>query len=333
MPSETVTRKLNYGSAINEAFTQLMKEDKRVFVLGVGINSPWYIGNTTGGLVDTYGQDRVIDTPVSENSITGIAIGAAAVGMRPVIVHPRHDFLLLAFDQVFNHAAISHYMSGGTTKIPLVIRAIINRGAEQSAQHSKSLQSIFAHVPGVKIVMPSTPYDAKGLLISSIYDGNLVIYIDDRWLYSIEGEVPEEVYKVPIGKAAVRREGKDLTLVTTSYMSFEATGACEFLEDESIDVEHIDLRTVKPIDKETIFKSVEKTGRLIIADSSWPMCGIASEISALVSEHLFNKLKSPIERITLPEAPAPASRALEKIYYPSHKNIIEVAKSLMNTKR
>lgn len=325
----STTRKLNYGSAINEAFKQVMKEDERVFMLGVGINSPWYIGNTTTGLVDMFGADRVIDTPVSENGLTGIAVGAAAVGMKPIVVHPRHDFLCLAMDQVFNHAGLAHYMSGGNTTIPLVIRAIVNRGGEQSSQHSKSLQAIFSHVPGLKIVMPSTPYDAKGLLIASVYDKNPVIYVDDRWLYTVEGEVPEEMYKVPIGEAAVRRKGSEVTLVTTSYLSFEATKACEMLEDDDIDVEHIDLRTIKPMDTETILNSVEKTGRLVVADASWKMCSVASEVSAVVAENLFNKLKRPVIRITLPDAPAPASKTLEKLYYPNHQAIIDSISSMM----
>lgn len=326
---DSTTRKLNYGSAINEAFKQVMKEDERVFLMGVGINSPWYIGNTTSDLVDMFGSERVIDTPVSENGMTGIAVGAAAVGMRPIIVHPRHDFLCLAMDQVFNHAAMAHYMSGGATKIPMVIRAIVNRGAEQSSQHSKSLQAIFSHVPGLKIVMPSTPYDAKGLLISAVYDGNPVIYIDDRWLYTVEGEVPEEMYKVPIGKAEIMRKGRDLTIVSTSYLSFEAAKACEMLESDGIDAEHIDLRTIKPMDSETVLKSVEKTGRIIIADASWRTCSVASEIAALVSENSFDKLKAPVIRITLPDAPAPASRTLEKLYYPNHNTIVESTKRMM----
>ena len=326
MPSN---RKINYGSAINEAVMQAMKEDKRIFMLGVGINSPWYIGNTTSGLVDSFGENRVIDTPVSENSITGIAVGAAAVGMIPIVVHPRHDFLLIALDQVFNHAAIAHYMSGGSTKIPLVIRAIVNRGGEQSSQHSKSLQSIFSHVPGLKVVMPSTAYDAKGLMISALRDKNPVIYIDDRWLYGVEDDVPEEMYQVPIGKAAVRRNGNDLTLVTTSYMSFEAMKACEELEKEGIDVEHIDLRTIKPIDNETILNSVRKTGRLVIADASWKMCSVSSEIAAIIAENIIDEMKAPVVRVTLPSAPAPASRTLEKLYYPNHRTIIGSVRSII----
>lgn len=322
-------RKLNYGSALNEAFKQLMKEDKNVFLLGVGINSPWYIGNTTNDLVSMFGADRVIDTPVSENGITGIAYGAAVVGMKPIIVHPRHDFLTIALDQLFNHAALAHYMSGGATKVPLVIRAIVNRGAEQSSQHSKSLQSIFSHIPGLKVVMPSTAYDAKGLMISAVKDGNPVIYIDDRWLYGVEDNVPEEMYEVPIGKAAVRRNGNDVTLVTTSYLSLEAMKACQELESEGIDIEHIDLRTIKPLDAETILNSVRKTGRLVIADASWKMCSVSSEIAAIVAENIIDKIKAPVVRITLPEAPAPASRALEKLYYPNHKTIIESVRNLM----
>ena len=326
-------RKISYSEAISEATTQLMEADERVFIMGVGVDSPWYAGNTTKGLMPKFGSKRVIDTPLSENGLTGIAIGAAAAGMRPIMFHPRMDFMFLAMDQIFNHAANASYMFGGNMNVPITIRGVINRGGEQAAQHSQSLQAIFAHTPGLKVVMPSTPYDAKGLLISSVYDGNPVIYIDERWLYSVEGEVPEEMYKVPIGKAAIRKHGKDITLVTTSFMSFEATKACELLEKEGTDAEHIDLRTIKPIDKETIFKSVEKTGKLIIADAAWKTCGVAAEIAALVSENLFYKLKAPIIRITLQDTPAPMSKPLEKIYYPNHENIVKSAINLMKQSR
>jgi pyruvate dehydrogenase E1 component beta subunit len=322
-------RKIKYVEAINEAFHQMMEKDERVFVIGVGVNSPWYVGQSMVGLWDKFGDKRVIDPPVSENAITGIAIGAAMAGMRPVVIHPRMDFMYLAMDQIVNHAAHWHYMFGGKVNVPVVIRGIINRGGEQAAQHSQALHGLFAHIPGLKIVMPSTPYDAKGLLVASILDDNPVIYIDDRWLYEEEGEVPEEIYSVPIGKAVIKKKGSDVTVVATSYMVVEALKAAELLEKENIRIEVIDLMTIKPIDKETLFNSVKKTGRLIVVDASWRTCGISSEICSLVQEEFFEYLNSPILRVTLPDTPAPASSTLEKVYYPRAEDIVTTVRKLI----
>jgi pyruvate dehydrogenase E1 component beta subunit len=250
-------------------------------------------------------------------------------GMRPVLVHPRLDFMYLAMDQIINQAANWYYMFGGKVNVPLVIRGIINRGSEQAAQHSQAIQAMFAHVPGLKVVMPATPYDAKGLLISAVYDGNPVIYIDDRWLYDVKGNVPQKIYKVPIGKGIIRKRGKDLTIAATSYMVWEALGAAAELKKKNIDIEVIDLRTIKPLDKNLLFKSVRKTGRLIIVDAAWKTGGIAAEISAEICEEIFQYLKSPIKRITLLDVPAPASSVLEKVYYPNKNNIIKAVKEIL----
>lgn len=309
-------RELDYGSAINEAFTQLLERDETVLLIGQGLYSPWYVGSSMVALEKKFGTARVIDTPVSENGVTGIAIGAAMVGMHPVVIHPRMDFMVLATDQILNQAAKAHYMFGGATNVPMVVRGIINRGGEQAAQHSQALQSYYMHIPGLKVVMPSTAYDAKGLLIASVYDGNPVIYIDDRWLYSQRDPVPEHFYTVPIGKGVVRRKGEDATVVATSYMCVEALNAAEELAERGIDVEVIDPRTLKPLDEDLIYQSVSKTGRLVIADAAWRSCGAAAEISALVAEHCFGDLTAPIQRVTLAEAPAPSSSSLEKAYYP-----------------
>ena len=322
-------RKLQYSLAINEALHQMMESDESVFLIGQGVKSPWYVGNTALGLLERFGADRVIDTPVSENAITGAAVGAAIAGMRPVVVHPRMDFMLYAFDPIINQAANWHYMSGGNSTVPVVIWGIINRGGEQAAQHSQALHGLFSQIPGLKVVMPSTPYDAKGLMVAAIEDDNPVVFIDDRWLYGIEDNVPEELYSVQIGKGIIRRPGKDLTLVGISYMAHIALNASAILEKEGIDIEVIDLRTIKPIDTELLFASIKKTGRVIIADVGWKTCGVAAELSALINENVFEYLKSPVARVALPDVPAPASRDLEEAYYPKEGNIILTVKKIL----
>lgn len=325
-------RRLQYSLAINEALRQMMLCDRTVFLIGQGVKSPWYVGNTTGGLLEEFGSERVIDTPVSENAITGTAVGAALVGMRPIVVHPRMDFMMYAMDPIINEAANWHYMFGGRATVPIVIWSIINRGGEQAAQHSQALHALFAHIPGLKVVMPSTPYDAKGLMIAAIKDDNPVVYVDDRWLYGIEGEVPEEIYEVPIGKAIIRRTGKDVTLVATSYMVHEAMQAARDLAAEGIEAEVLDIRTLKPLDKDMILDSVRKTGRLVVADGGWRTCNIGAEISSLVFEEAFKYIKSPSARITLPDVPAPASSALEKVYYPTHLDIVKGIKKVISNR-
>ena len=323
-------RKITYVQAINETLHQMMEGDEGVFLIGQGVTSPWYVGASTIGLIDRFGPERVIDTPVSENSITGAAVGAALAGMRPVVVHPRMDFMYYAMDQIANQAANWHYMFGGQVSVPLTIWGIINRGGEQAAQHSQSLQAIFTHIPGLKVVMPSTPYDAKGLLAASIEDDNPVVFIDERWLYDEVGEVPEELYSIPLGKGILSKEGKDLTLIATSFMVNEAMKAAASLAKDGIDVEVIDPRCLKPLDEELILKSIEKTGRLIIADAGWKTCGFGAEIAALAAEKAFAYLKSPVVRVSLPDAPAPASSALEKVYYPDAEDITIAIKGLVS---
>lgn len=321
-------RRLSYSLAINEALHQTMAADKSVFLIGQGVNSPWYVGNTALGLLKRFGAKRVIDTPVSENSITGAAVGAAIAGMRPVVVHPRVDFMLYAIDPIINEAANWHYMSGGAGSVPVVVWGIINRGGEQAAQHSQSFHAMFAHIPGLKVVMPATPYDAKGLMVAAIKDHNPVVFMDDRWLYRDEAVVPEEMYEVPIGKAAVRRKGKDLTIVACSYLAREAVKAAVELQKAGIDAEVIDLRTIKPLDTAAILRSVRKTGRLLIADGGWRSFGVSAEIMALVAEAGV-PLKTPPVRLTLPDCPAPASITLEKVYYKHCEDIVKAAKRLV----
>jgi pyruvate dehydrogenase E1 component beta subunit len=308
----------------------MMERDSRVFLIGQGVTSPWYVGTTTIGLIDRFGPERVIDTPVSENGVTGVAVGAALAGMRPILMHPRMDFMYYAMDQIANHAANWHYMFGGQLSVPLTIWGIINRGGEQAAQHAQALQAMFAHIPGLKVVMPSNPYDAKGLLVASIQDDNPVVYIDERWLYDHVGEVPEELYSVPIGKGIVRKEGKDVTVAATSYMVYEASKAAEILEKEGISVEVIDIRSLKPLDENLLFRSVRKTGRLVITDGGWKTCGMGAEIAARVAENdIFKKLKAPIVRVSLPDAPAPASSALEQAYYRKAEDLVKAIRKVM----
>jgi len=322
-------RQLSYVLAINQAFHQMMEKHKSVFLIGQGVKSPWYVGNSAKGLLNRFGPERVIDTPVSENAITGAGVGAAVVGMRPVIVHPRMDFMMYAMDPIINQAANWHYMFGGRSSVPAVIWGIINRGGEQAAQHSQAIHAIFAHVPGLKVVMPSTPFDAKGLMISAIENDNPVVYIDDRWLHAIQGGVPEEIYEVPIGKAKIRKEGSDLTLVGISYMAYLAERALPELDACGIDVELLDPRTIKPLDKELIIASVKKTGRLVVADGGWRSFGVAAEIAAIVFEEAFSYMKAPVMRVTLPDCPAPASRVLEAAYYPTAKTIVDAVKRVL----
>jgi pyruvate/2-oxoglutarate/acetoin dehydrogenase E1 component len=323
------TRTLAYSLAINEALHQTMEADRSVFLIGQGVKSPWYVGNTAGGLLKKFGASRVIDTPVSENAMTGAAVGASIAGMRAVVVHPRLDFMLYAYDPIINEAANWRYMNGGRVSVPVVIWGIINRKGEQAAQHSQALQAMFVHVPGLKVVMPSTPYDAKGLMVASIRDNDPVLFIDDRCLYEIEGEVPEDLYEVPIGKGIIRKAGADITIAASSYMVHEALRAALTLEREGVRAEIIDLRSLKPLDETLLFESVKKTGRLLIADGGWKTGGVPAEIAALVYENLFSILKGPVVRVTLPDIPAPASFSLEKAYYPGEAEIREAVMRML----
>jgi len=322
-------RSLSYSLAINEALHQMMEADRSVFLIGQGVKSPWYVGNTCQGLLKRFGAQRVIDTPVSENAMTGVAVGAAIAGMKPVVVHPRVDFMLYAMDPIINEAANWRYMCGGRSSVPAVFWGIINRGGEQAAQHSQALHGLFAQIPGLKVVMPATPYDAKGLMIAAIKDPDPVVFIDDRWLYGQTESVPETTYEVPIGKAVVRRQGADLTIAAISYMVSESLGAAGALAHEGIEAEVLDLRTAKPLDEEALLESVQRTGRLVVADVGWVTGGFAAEIAARVTEKGFRHLKAPVKRVALPDVPAPASRALEQVYYRTAQDIVKAAKELL----
>ena len=325
----TELRELTYREAINEAHVQMLEKDDRVFVFGEGIDDPGGVFGTTTGLQERFGSERVFDTPLAECALTGAAIGAAAAGMRPILVHMRVDFLPLTLDQLMNHAAKWHYMFGGAINVPMVVRAIVGRGWGSAAQHSQSLQATFAHVPGLKVVLPASPYDAKGLLMAAVYDGNPVIMIEHRWLYEGKGHVPEEPYRVEIGKSAVVREGKDATIVGVSHMVNESLEAARALSEDGIECEVIDPRTVNPLDDGPIIESVKKTGRLIIADTGWRDYGIGAEVIARVAEKAHGALKAPVVRVNPPGVPTPASPVLEAAYYPGVDQIKEAVRKTL----
>ncbi len=325
-----MNRELKFFQAINEAIDLCMAKDPAVYIMGLGVPDPKGIFGSTLGLQQKYGNTRVLDIPASENSMTGIAIGSALVGMRPIMTHQRLDFALLAIEQIINQAAKWHYMFGGQMRVPLVIRMIIGRGWGQGPQHSQSLQAWFAHVPGLKVVMPTTPYDAKGLLISSIEDNNPVIFVEHRWLYNIVGDVPEGVYLVPIGKAKIVRSGKDITIASTSYMTLESIKASDILAKAGVSAEVVDIRTLKPLAEELILKSVKKTGRLIVVDSGHIIGGGGAEVAARVAEKAFYHLKCPIKRIGLPDCPTPTSPGLTKFYYPRASQIVTAIKNMLD---
>jgi pyruvate dehydrogenase E1 component beta subunit len=322
-------RGLTYVEALKEATSQMMEKDERVFLMGEGIDDPGGIFGSTQGLHKKFGKMRVMDIAIAENGLTGVAIGAAIAGMRPIFVHMRMDFLPMCMDQIVNHASKWYYMTGGKTNVPLVIRSIIDKGWGSAAQHSQSLQALFTHIPGLKVVMPSTPYDVKGLMIASLEDGNPVMFIEHRWLYEQIGYVPEEIYTVPIGKGIIKKQGKDVTVVAVSNMVYESMKAVKTVEGNGIDVEVIDPRTIKPLDEEIIIESLKKTGRLVIVDIGWKTCGISAEIAAIASEKAFKYLKSPIKRVTLPDVPTPNSPVLEDEFYYDYKDIAAAIKEVV----
>ncbi|HLC49314.1 MAG TPA: transketolase C-terminal domain-containing protein [Candidatus Andersenbacteria bacterium] len=318
-------RIINGAQAIREALDQSLAKDPRVFVVGEGVPDPKGVFGTSIGLREKYGKNRVWDMPVAENGMTGACIGAAISGMRPVLVHQRLDFALLSLDQIINNAAKWFYMFGGQQSVPLVIRMVIGHGWGQGAQHSQNLQALFAHIPGLKVVMPSQPQDAKGLLIAAIADPNPVIYLEHRWIHSAQGNVSKKYFTTEIGKAAITKRGSDVTIVSSSYMALEALRAAQLLAKINVDAEVVDLRTISPLDTPAITRSVKKTGHLLVVDSGWTNGGIAGEIIARVVEKHMDVLKKPPARIALPDMPAPSSPGLTKFYYPNIEMIMRKA--------
>lgn len=328
MHGQATPRQLTFVQALNEGMDLCMAKDPRVVVLGLGAPDAAAVFGSTRGLLEKYGAQRVLDTPVSENAMTGVALGAALRGMRPVMTHIRLEFAMLAIDPIVNQAAKWHYMFGGQASVPLVIRMVVGRGWGQGPQHSQSLHAWFAHVPGLKVVMPATPHDAKGLLISAIEDDNPVVFIEHRWLYNIHGPVPEGVYRVPLGRPHVLRPGRHVTVAATSYMTLEATRAATELADEGIELEIVDIHTLNPFDEGPVVESVRKTGRLIVADAAWRSVGFAAEVVSRVVEQCLGDLKATPVRITLPDLPTPTTRALSNYYYPLVRDIAAAARRL-----
>ncbi len=326
-------RALKYSQAISEAMVQALESDERVFLFGIGADDPKGIFGTTTEAAKRFGPPRVFDTPASENALTGLAIGAALSGLKPVLIHARNDFLYYSMDQLANHAAKWYHMFGGLMKIPVVIRAIVGKGWGQGAQHSQSLQALFAHLPGLKVAMPSTPYDAKGIFLGALADPSPVIIIEHRRLHDGTGPVPREMYTLAPGKGEIARKGKDATIVAVSLMVPEAVAAAEILKTRGIDVEIVDPRWVKPLDKNLILRSVRKTGRLVVLDTSWKMCGISAEIAALAAEEAFDALKAPVVRVALPDLPAPTTAALERVFYPGADEIVAAVERTLGRKR
>lgn len=325
-----MSRTLSYAGAINEAMDIAMERDPKTLYFGLGMDDPKRIFGTTKGLVEKFGSKRVFDTPTSEATMTGVAIGASLDGARVVTTHQRLDFFLLAMDQLVNNAAKWSYMYGGNgSPVNVTLRLLLGRGWGQGPTHSQNLQSWFAHVPGLKVVMPFSPADAKGLLLASVFHGGPVVFLEHRWLHQLEGEVPTGFYTTPIGKAAVLSEGTDLTLVSLSYMTAEALHALPVLNQAGVSVEHIDLRSIRPLDWPTVLGSVRKTGRLLVVDTASPTCSVAGEIIARAAIECFDRLKQAPRRITLPDFPTPTSPALTESFYPRAEEIVAAVAQML----
>lgn len=323
-----MSRTLSYGEALKEATEQEMRRDRSVIVLGMGVSDFQGIYGTTRDLAGEFGAERVFDTPISEDGMTGVAIGAALGGLRPIHVHIRMDFLLLAMNQIVNVAAKARYMYGGAVSVPMVVRAVIGRSWGQGAQHSQGLHALFMHVPGLRVVAPTTPYDAKGCLISAIRDADPVIFVEHRMLHALQGPVPQVPYEAPIGKARVLAPGLDVTLIGISYMAVECLRARAILAESGIDAEVVDPVWLSPLDMETIVRSTEKTGKLLVVDSAWTTCGAGAEILARTAERLQGR--SPrMRRLGFAPVTCPTTKNLENLFYPDAGRIAEAAHVLV----
>lgn len=319
-------RRINYSKAILETLHDAMEKDERVFLAGEDIGVQGNIFGATYGLLDKFGPKRVRNTPISETAIIGAGLGSAVLGMRPVVEIMYIDFTNCAMDQIVNQAAKLHYMTGGKVKVPLVIRTQEGSGTGEAAQHSQNLETFFMHVPGLKVVMPSTPYDVKGLLNTAIEDDSPVMFIEHKMLYATTGEVPEKYYNIPFGKADIKREGKDITIVAISYMVLEALRAAKELAAKGIEAEVVDPRTLTPLDKESILSSVRKTGRLIVTHQACVTLGFGAEVLAIVAEE---GVPAKVKRVAGEDTPIPYAKTLEARVIPSKDKIVKAALSLM----
>jgi pyruvate/2-oxoglutarate/acetoin dehydrogenase E1 component len=331
MESGVAARKLKYWQAISEATVQCMEADPSIFVAGIGVDDFKGIFGTTRGAYERFGESRVFDIPNCENAFAGITIGAAAVGKRPLVVHPRNDFMFLAMDQLINLAAKWRYMFGDKGGVPVVTRAIVGRGWGQGATHSQSLHATFAHFPGLVVVTPASPADAKGLLVTALQGSGPVIILENRALYELDGEVPLETEPIPFGKGRIVREGTDVTIVAASLMVHEADRAATLLEERGVSAEVVDLRTIRPLDEEIIINSVGKTHHLVVADTSWARYGMAAEVAAVAAEKAWGFLNAPVRRVTPPDCPAPVSKPLEDAYHPNPMTIAQACLEVLRS--
>ncbi|MCK6627952.1 MAG: alpha-ketoacid dehydrogenase subunit beta [Anaerolineae bacterium] len=321
-------REITFGQAINEALAEEMRRDSRVFIIGEDVAEAGTAFKVLLGLVQEFGPQRVIDSPISEAGITGIGVGAAMTGMRPVVDIMFGDFITLTMDQMVNQAAKIHYMSGGKLKVPLVLRTTLGATRRSAAQHSQSLQAWFSHVPGLKVVIPSTPYDAKGLLKTAIRDDNPVAFFEDKMMYQLKGKVPATDYTIPFGVADIKREGTDITLVATSSMVHVALDAANRLAEIGLSAEVIDPRTTFPLDKQTLIESAKKTSRAMVIDEGYERYGVTAEIASVIADGAFYYLDAPVKRMGAMDVPIPFSPALEDLTVPTAQTVMEVAKTL-----
>jgi pyruvate/2-oxoglutarate/acetoin dehydrogenase E1 component len=327
---ETAVRDLTFAQAIREALAEEMRRDPSVCILGEDVAEAGTPFKVLSGLVEEFGKDRVLDTPISEAGFTGMAVGAAMAGMRPVVDIMFGDFITLTMDQMVNQAAKIHYMSGGKWKVPLVMRTTLGATRRSAAQHSQSLHAWFSHVPGLKVVLPSTPYDAKGLLKSAIRDENPVVFFEDKMMYKLKGPVPSEDYTIPLGVADVKREGSDITLVATSSMVQVALGAARLLSESGISAEVIDPRTTWPLDEKRLIASAQKTSRVIVLDEGYERYGVTAEIASVIAEGAFYDLDAPVKRMGARHVPIPFSPPLEDATVPTERTVFEAARALSN---